>query len=94
MFDRYTVLVLLQILSPVPALSYSKNGNKPNVEKHAVIWNIQSQRSIYSTCVSGPGEVSHSVALANGNLNIRRAFSANWKSNSPELFCCRSLMCV
>lgn len=33
MFDRYTVLVLLEILSPVPALSYRKNGNKPKCGK-------------------------------------------------------------
>lgn len=47
MFDRYTMLVLLQILSPVPALSYSKNGNKPNVEKHAVIRNIYNHIDQY-----------------------------------------------
>lgn len=45
-----------------------------NAGKHAVIWNIESQRSIYSTCVSGPGEVSHSIALAN-ELNIHFQYS-------------------
>lgn len=38
-FDRYTVLVLLRILSLLPALSRSKNDNE-NAGKHAVIWNI------------------------------------------------------
>lgn len=37
MFDRKTVFLLLQILSPAPALSHSGNGNNVKGEKHAVI---------------------------------------------------------
>lgn len=33
MFDRYIVLVMLQVLSPVAARLYNKNGNKPKCGK-------------------------------------------------------------
>lgn len=33
MFDRYIVLVMLQVLSPVPVRLYNKNGNKPKCGK-------------------------------------------------------------
>lgn len=50
-------------------LQLSTHTTMAKAEKHAVIWNIynHTDRSIYSTFVSGPGEVSNCKTVAKPN---------------------------
>lgn len=55
----------------------AKNGGKPKTRGEGVqLFRIYSRRSIYSTCVSGPGEVSHYITRANNSILILGVFSA------------------
>lgn len=68
MFDRYTVLVLLQILSPVPALSYSKK------------WQINQmwqKACSYSEYTITEINIFHMRFWTRGSVTLRR--TGKWK---------------